>query len=525
MICSQCGHTNRDNAKFCDECGASLALPEKVNEKLELSNEASKPQSFEDTSKESSRNEEAPKESLDEAVSEAESAQSSAEKVSEADNSSQAENEGSPEKEVSEIANEEATCKESTDDDHKTGVLDLPPFSDEDFSQDPVEDDYDFPSVDGVLESSEVDKAAEAILNPDTSGFDEYLLDSSYIPPQKAWKSGDTMEMPRVEDEPSPKKVEYRAPEQDKKPRKGRKAFVITLVLLVVMALAAVAVTYQMEIWGGKSLPDVEGEEVAKASEILESNGFLVKVMEVKSDGTEGIVLLMDPGPNRRLVEGSEVVLQVSAARVVPEAIGLDVNQVIESLKAEGFENIEQVQEKSDEAENTVLSITPEAGTRAQEGTKITITVAEPYLVPDAIGKDIESAYALLQDEGFQVSEYYEYSEEPEYTVISTDPAPGTKIASGSTITIHIAKSRASELLEATTNYLSQLSVIELDGTTYDIQSTDGIKYLGDNMTQATLTVVGVTTLPDGEVVSGSPKQRTITISWNDDNSFAGYSS
>lgn len=413
----------------------------------------------------------------------------------------------------------------SSGDIHKTAALDLPPFSDDDYPAATEGEEFDFTPIDDDAESTDLQEAVDATPTLDTSGFDEYLLDSTYVPPKKSWKSGDTMEMPRVEDEPSPQKVEYRAPEKEKKSGKGKKIALISVLMLVIVTLALGATTYQMELWGGKSLPDVEGKNVLEATEVLDASGFVVKIMEVKSDDIEGRVLLMDPGPGRRLSEGSEVVLQVAVSRVIPEAVGLDVAQVVTALEAEGFENIEQVKQKSDDPENTVLSITPEVGTKTQASTKITLTIADPYVVPDVVGADIESAYASLEAEGFVVAEYYVYSEEPEYSVVATDPATGSKVASGSTVTIHIAKSRANELVAVTKSYLEQQGLIELDATTYDIQSIDGVEYVDYSTTRATLTVVGVTTLPDGEVVSGSPKQRTVTFTWNDDNTLAGYSS
>lgn len=454
MICSKCGHDNKEGAKFCNECGTSLSAPD-ISGEIVLENDTSS----------------------------------------------------------SEVASEDI---------HKTAALDLPPFTDEDFSDEEEEEEFDVPAIatDDPTTPAIVD---EFVVDADTSGFDEYLLDSSYVPPQKSWKSGDTMEMPRVEDEPSAQKVEYRAPEKEKQSGKGKKIALVSIILLVLAALVAGAVTYQLELWGGKSLPNVEELNVVEATQVLSDSGFAVKVMEVKSDDVEGKVLLMDPGPGRRLSEGSEVVLQVAVSRVIPEVTGQDVTQALEALETEGFENIEQVKQRSDEAENVVLAITPEVGEKAEARTKITLTIAEPYRVPDVTGLDIEAAYAALEAEGFAVAEYYVYSEATEYTVVESDPAVGSAIASGSTVTIHIAKSRSSELISATNNYLG-LGLIELDGTTYDIQSIDSVKYIDYSTTRATLTVVGMTTLPDGEQVYGSPKQRTVSFTWNDDGSLAGYS-
>lgn len=457
MKCPECGFENIEGAKFCNECGSSLAL-----------------QPIDDTASE-------------------------------------------------EINEEEKIVEDSSD----QILSKIPPIFTENVSSGIDSDVFDFTPLDegeaAVVDARQtVPFAAEQ--SSDTSGLDEYLIDSSYSPPQKAWNAGDTMEMPRIEGESPKKQMEFRAPEEKPKSNKKKITVIATFLLLVVAALAAVGITYQMEVWGGKSLPDVVGLDVTEASSILEERGFSVKVLEVKSDDTEDAVLLMDPGAGRRLSPGSEVVLQVATPRVVPQIEGMTLEEVRNALESEGFENYEVVKTKSNEPENTILSIDPASGTEVKSTAKITLTIAEPYKIPDVSGLDMKTAEEALRAEGFETQIVYYYTEDiAEGFVVSTSPEIGSVAEQGSLVTMNVSKSRATELVSLSYSYLEQLGEFDYGGTHYQNKGAQGIWYLNGGKTQANVNVVGVTTLPDGEVVAGAQKQITITLVWNDNNEFVGF--
>lgn len=514
MICSKCGFENSDTAKFCNECGAALTVSS-------AEDTASVEDSSVLTEEEQSLRDGATLDLPPVYVPEEDEEDASFDDEYSPDTNVDQEDEYDDE--VEEVDDEQTDeyddLEEDFDTDHGSDY-------DADPEREPepvVVDGFDFSPIDNGP-SSDTPSYDPLADTHDASGFDEYLVDPNYVAAPKSWKTGDTMEMPRVEDEPSPKQVEYRAPEQGEKKGRGRIAAMAGVIALLVVALAVGGITYQMELWGGKSLPDVVSLDKDEATKILEDRGFVVKAMQVKSDDTEDKVLLMDPGAGRRLSEGSEVVLQVATPRIIPEIVGKPLSEAKESLDLEGFERIEYVKVKSNEAEDTVLAIDPIPGTKVQALTLIKVTIAEPYVVPDVIGKDISSAIDILNEEGYEVFEQYVYSDQPEYTVIGSDPAAGAKLASGSTVTIQIAKSRANELTKATNAFLEPGMTLTIEGTTYELVSVDGVTYTGGNTTSATITVVGVTTLPDGEEVRGSPKQRTISMVWNDDNTISSYS-
>lgn len=378
--------------------------------------------------------------------------------------------------------------------------------------------EFDFGDIDDAPAADGGQQAAvpSAAVTADLSGLDECLVDSGYTPPAAAWRSGDTMEMPRVEGKAAPKQKEFRAPDpREKKHGRGR-VVAIVIVLLVAAAAAAAGITYQMELWGGKVVPDVAGMTQADATYQLEGKGFTVRATQVKSDETEGLVLLTDPGSGGRAEEGSEVVIHVAVPRIVPDVVGKTRDEAAKLLEAEDFARVTFAEEKSDTAEGTVLSVTPEAGEKAKASTDITVTVAVPFTVPDVANQPLDAAKAALQEASYVPEVAYYYTEDvPEGTVVGTSPAAGEKLASGSSVTVNVAMSRASVLVPAAKDYLSSIGTISLGGTTYEIVSVDDVKYTGYNQTSFTVTAAAVTTL-DGETVRGSAKQKSGTIVWDD---------
>ncbi len=185
----------------------------------------------------------------------------------------------------------------------------------------------------------------------DFSGFDECLVDAGYVPPKKSWGPGDTMEMPRIEGQAAPKQKEFRAPDANQK--KGGKGKIVAIVLVCLLAVggAAAGVTYYLELWGGKMLPDVVGMTQSDAVYVLESKGFAVHEEKIKSDDTEGVVLLMDPVAGSREEEGTEVAIHVSEARTIPDVAGKQRDEAAALLEKDGFEKVSFVTEKSNERE------------------------------------------------------------------------------------------------------------------------------------------------------------------------------
>lgn len=358
----------------------------------------------------------------------------------------------------------------------------------------------------------------------DLSGLDERVVEPSYMPPVASWRTGDTLKMPAVPDAPAPQQKEFRAPDAPgkKKGHRGAKIAAAVLVLLALAGGAAALVTYQMELWGGKAVPDVAGMTQADATSVLEGKGFSVRATQVKSDETEGVVLLMDPGAGSRRDEGAEIVIHVAVSRTIPDVMGKPKDEAAAILDESGFDEVSYVEEKSDEAEGSVLAIDPAVGEKARAATPITVTVAVPYTVPDVAGLTYDEAQAAVEAEGFAPFASYVYTENVAAgTVLGTDPVAGAKLASGSQVGIQVAKSRATELVEATYGIFASGNSVRIDGIDYLVSSCDSVSYEGSETVAYTITAQPYTYFL-GVMLPLEARQVSGTIVWGANNTIAG---
>ena len=323
-------------------------------------------------------------------------------------------------------------------------------------------------------------------------------------------------------------------PKDDKKPESkskrlhGSKIAAIVALAVVLAAGAAAGVTYQMEMWGGKVVPDVTGMTQADATYMLQNKGFTVRSTTVPSDSTEGLVLLMDPGAGARQDEGAEVVIHVSTSRTVPKVVGSSQDSALKALSDNGFENIDVQMERSDEAEGTVLSVSPEEGEKAKASTAITLTVAQAYTVPDVSGMSYNEAVQAIKDAGLSSTAVHVYSETAsEGAIMGVEPAAGSKVPSDTVVVISLAKSRASELTAAARSYLSSTTLTASDGSSFAVSSVDSVSYQGNDTVAFTASgkaSKSVTVLGQTISVAGDSKQVSGTVTFDSSNNVASVS-
>lgn len=326
--------------------------------------------------------------------------------------------------------------------------------------------------------------------------LDPELADIPDATPQPEASSSPSMtqEMPRIGDVADTQNKAYIAPKPGKKlkmpshiPNKGILAAIIIVAILLIGAGTAFA-TYSLQLWGGKQVPNVIGLTAEDATDKLEAAGFSVSQVLVKSDDVEGIVLKSTPAPDQRAEAGSEVTIDVSCARTVPEVIGLTQEEALALLQEEGFENVEVTEQKSNEAAGTIIAVSPEVGVRSKAQAKITLTAAVPFVVPATAGLSLDEATAALEAEGYVVTTAYVYTEEAdEGTILGTDPAEGTQLASGSEVCINIAKSRAAEVVGYAKTWFAASSDYSLNGMSYELKSVEAVDYQGDDTCSFTI--------------------------------------
>jgi len=124
----------------------------------------------------------------------------------------------------------------------------------------------------------------------------------------------------------------------------------------------------------------------------------------------------------------------------VPNVIGQTFDVASTTLTDLGFK-VTRVDEVSSEPVETVIDQRPESGRLLEKGRTVTLTVSSSEVtIPELTGTTFEEAAAELQQLGMVVERIDQESpDKPAETVLSTNPAAGTKAAKGSTVQVTVA--------------------------------------------------------------------------------------
>ncbi|MFZ4510160.1 MAG: Stk1 family PASTA domain-containing Ser/Thr kinase [Candidatus Nanopelagicales bacterium] len=193
------------------------------------------------------------------------------------------------------------------------------------------------------------------------------------------------------------------------------------------------------------AVPDVKGKPLAEAEAALVEAKLAVGVITEDWDPAvpDGSVASTDPPVGEELKPGSLVNLVVSKGPKpvkLPNLAGVAVTEAQAQLEAAGLVVTTTEEFSTEYAEGQVVSSTPAKGERVPVGSTVELVVSKgppPVEVPYLIDMPKDDAVYLLQSLGLNVE-----INEPPFTpldrVISQDPAAGTMIPAGSTVTITI---------------------------------------------------------------------------------------
>ncbi len=128
-------------------------------------------------------------------------------------------------------------------------------------------------------------------------------------------------------------------------------------------------------------LPNVAGQDVRAATELLRANGFAVETVLETGPYPEGSVLESEPCAGTMLQRGGTVILTVSAGEptqtvTVPDVCGLSRGDALIRLWLSRLAVAEVVEEDSDVEGGSVIRQSYQPGTVVMAGTKVTIYVS-----------------------------------------------------------------------------------------------------------------------------------------------------
>jgi serine/threonine-protein kinase len=221
--------------------------------------------------------------------------------------------------------------------------------------------------------------------------------------------------------------------------------YAIGLLTLALVAVLAYLILSGLLAADKRDVPRVTGKPLVTARQIMERAGFEVQTERVQSAQPFDQVVDQDPNAGDQAEQGSTVTLEVSGGPgsvLVPPVANLSQKQAIDELEGAGLKvTIDREfsnKVKKDFATRTV----PPEGVEVTKGTRVRLLVSrgpEQVTVPDVTGQSRESAENRLRDEGLDVAVEEQESDEPEGDVISQNPAGGTEVQRGDTVTITVS--------------------------------------------------------------------------------------
>ena len=196
-----------------------------------------------------------------------------------------------------------------------------------------------------------------------------------------------------------------------------------------------------------KTVPDVVGRTEQEARTAITGAGLTVGAVTNDYSPTveSGKVISSDPAAGQSINHSSAVALVVSKGRrpaTVPDVRGMTVADATAALRKAGLVVGTTTEDYSDSVESgKIISSNPAAGASGSfYGDSVSIVVSkgsEMVTVPDVSSMKQDEAVAALEAAGLVVRIEHVFGI-PFISSLSTDPAAGTSVRRGSTVTLRV---------------------------------------------------------------------------------------
>ncbi|WP_189599583.1 Stk1 family PASTA domain-containing Ser/Thr kinase, partial [Streptomyces lateritius] len=242
-------------------------------------------------------------------------------------------------------------------------------------------------------------------------------------------------------------------PDRRRQQKKKSNTSTILLVLAGILVLVG-AILIGQALFDGKEGPEQVIVPSLVGKTLEEANGLAanaqVKVAQSgaeRCDQPKGTICRQTPvadGTAKMTVDETiSVVMSEGAPQIeVPTVTEMSQASAEKLLKDKGFKVVVK-SEESDEEPGTVLRQTPDGGSKAEQNSDVTITVAkkEKSQLPDVTGRNYDQAVQDLKLLGFEnVARQDVDSEQPANTVIGMNPNGGTDQPKDVQITLKVSK-------------------------------------------------------------------------------------
>ena len=202
---------------------------------------------------------------------------------------------------------------------------------------------------------------------------------------------------------------------------------------------------------GKVTVPDVRGMSEEDAKALLNKKGLGIQPVTRKESKKykAGKISKQTPEAGEKVSKHTKIEVVVSSGLVgskkaIPDVSGMSETEAQNELEEAGFKVTSSFQYDDSVESGKVISTTPEAGTKAEKGSTVTMLVSQgsnKKTVPDVRGMADATAQSTIKSYGFNVGTVtYDYSDSVEKgMVISQTVEPGTKASAGTSISITVS--------------------------------------------------------------------------------------
>ncbi len=232
--------------------------------------------------------------------------------------------------------------------------------------------------------------------------------------------------------------------EDDRGNRPGLLIF-LALLLVLVLGLAAYFLPKMFESPSNQvEAPKLIGLSAQKARTAIGDAGLAVGNVDYVTDSSvpKNRVVKQNPQPSELVDPGSAVDFTVSSGKpttTVPYLTGQTQQQAAAALSQQHLKGVFQ-KAKSDQPQGTVINTDPPANTSVPEGSSVTVSISRgPQKVPNVVGMQQADAEKTLRDAGYVPVPVSQPSSAPEGQVTQQVPGAGQPEPQGIQVTIVVS--------------------------------------------------------------------------------------
>ncbi len=197
------------------------------------------------------------------------------------------------------------------------------------------------------------------------------------------------------------------------------------------------------------SLVGMSPDEAKRAVEAVGLKWEVSSDRVASDEISEGKVAKVNPSSASKVKAGSTVTGYLSSGSstvTVPDLTGMKQEQARTALENVGLKlGTVDFTDDSDQPKDQIVFSDPAAGSSAQKGAKVNVTISSgnnQVTIPTVVGTSAEDAKATLEGAGLKPNMTEVDSDKPKGQVVSVDPAEGQKVNKGTQVNVKVSKGK-----------------------------------------------------------------------------------